>query len=98
MADASTVSPVFQLAGTALTVLGGVVVALIARGGKGKNKSVSVEAPITGLHADVILLQESLAGLKVLLLDYWQWARDREEAARERHTWLREKFSEKESR
>jgi len=95
MADVSTVEPTYQLIGTVLTVLGGIMVAYIARGGKGKDKTIAVDKPISGFHADIILLQEAVAGLKVLVLDYWQWARDREEAARERHTWLKEKFGEK---
>lgn len=90
MADVATVAPVYQLIGTIATVVGGVVVAYIARGGSKKKPDASVRTEVTGIHTDIILLTEAVSGLKVLLLDYWQWSRDRENTARERHEWLKE--------
>lgn len=98
MSDASTVSPIFQLVGTAITVLGGIAVAWIAKGGKGKAKATAIDQPLAGVHADVILLIESVSGLKVLLSDFWQWQRDRETVARERHEWLKENIRENQPR
>ncbi len=92
MADVASIHPIWQLAGTLLTVLGGCAVAWIARSGPKRGRVLSIAEPneLKGIHTDIILLLEAVSGLKVLLLDYWQWARDREASARERHEWLKE--------
>lgn len=97
MADVSTVAPIYQLVGTGLTVAGGIVVAVIARGPSKRRKVAPTDGvELKGIHTDIILLTEAVSGLKILLLDHWQWARDRETAARERHEWLKENIREKE--
>jgi hypothetical protein len=96
VADVGSVSPIFQLVGTVITVAGGIIVAIVARGGPNKkereDRVLASHDQIVKAHTDILLLIESVNGLKTLLLDYWQWSRDREASARERFEWMKENF------